>query len=132
MRLILGLIAGLLVGGATVALVETAGHMIFPPPPGVDLTDPAQLRTLMGRVPTGALVAVLIAWAAGVFAGGYAAARIARRGPWPAWAIGAALFGGAVWSMMMIPHPPWMIAGAVVLTIAFAWLAGRLGARGAA
>lgn len=129
LRLILGLIAGVLAGGIIVGVVETLSHVIFPPPPGLDVSDPAQLRSVMDQISLEAKIAVLVAWAGGTFAGGWVAAFIARRGQWPAWIVAAVLFGGSVWSMTMIPHPLWMIAGAVIVSIVFAWLGGRLGAR---
>lgn len=125
LRTIFGLAAGLVAGIVVVGLVESAGHMIFPPPPGANVSDPETLRAIMGDVPLGAKIAVLVAWAAGVFAGGGLAAFIARRA-WPAWAIGALLMAAGAWTMMLIPHPLWMWAGALAATGGAAYAAGRL------
>lgn len=128
-RLILGLVAGVLAGGLTVGIVETIGHAIFPPPPGVDASNPETLRTIIDQIPLGAKVAVIVAWGVGVLVGGIVAAMIARRGPMPAWWIGAILLGMGAWTMLMIPHPAWMWIAAIVTTIIAAYGAGRIGGR---
>ena len=129
MRAGFGILAGLLLGIAVVALVESAGHALFPPPAGIDPRSPASLRAIMGDVPLPAKIAVLIAWGAGVLAGGTLAGWIARGRAWPAYVIGAALLAMGAWTMAMIPHPWWMWAGALLITIAAAFAAGRLAAR---
>ena len=42
LRTALGVVLGLIVGLLIILAVEGVGHTIFPPPPGVNLTDPAQ------------------------------------------------------------------------------------------
>ncbi|MGE0046482.1 MAG: hypothetical protein AB7J28_02460 [Hyphomonadaceae bacterium] len=128
-RLILALVAGVLAGGVTVGVVETIGHMIFPPPPGLNAADPESIRSVMDQISLEAKVAVVVAWGLGVFVGGLVAALIARRGPYPAWWIGAILFGMAAWTMIMIPHPIWMWAAAIAVTLIASYLAGRIGGR---
>ena len=126
LRVVLGIIAGIFTGAIVIFLTESAGHLIFPPPSGVDFTDHEQARAAISRLHPGALVAVLVGWALGVFAGGWTAAFIARRGAWPAWAVAAVLLALAIWTMLMIPHPWWMWAGAILLTVSAGWLAGKL------
>ena len=128
-KTILGLVAGVLVAVALVFVLEMAGHMVFPPPADLNVRDPAQMATMIERLPIGAVLAVLIAWTLGAFGGGYVAAMIARRGPWPAWVIAAVLLIFSAMTMAMIPHPAWFMVAAVVLIAAAGWLAGRLGGR---
>jgi hypothetical protein len=124
-RLILGIIAGLIAAVITVALVETLGHMIYPPPPGVDVTDPAQLSAIMSTIPLGAKIAVLVAWAVGILVGGAVSIIIARK-TWPAWVVGGAvLLMGAI-TMYMIPHPLWMIIATPIVTVLAVILSIRL------
>lgn len=117
MKSALAVIAGLIVGVIVIMIVEAIGHMIYPPPEGVDLKDPAQLAAIMDSIPLGAKIAVLVAWGLGIFAGGVTAVKISGGKTWPAKAIAAILFAGAIATMFMIPHPVWMIAGAVVVTL---------------
>jgi hypothetical protein len=39
----LAVLAGVIVGGVVVGAVESVGHLIWPPPPGLDVSDPAAL-----------------------------------------------------------------------------------------
>lgn len=128
-RSILGLFVGLLCGVVVVAIAEGLGHLIFPPPPGIDVTKPDQLATIMDQIPLGAKIAVIVAWALGIFAGGAVAILVARRQSWPAWGVAAVLFGFSVYTMMIIPHPIWMMVSAVGVTLAGAFAAVRLFAR---
>jgi len=126
LRSILAVVAGVLVGAVVIFLTESLGHMIFPPPEGIDLKDPEQLKSIMKDIPLGAKLGVLAAWGAGVFAGGVAALLIARRWAPVAWVVAATLFTLAGVTMMAIPHPWWMIIGAVLVTCAGAVAAIKL------
>jgi hypothetical protein len=128
LRLILGPLAGLVALVATVFVIEGAGHMIFPPPPGTDLAKPEHLQSIIDRLPTGAVVAVLLAWAAGAFVGGAVAARLTGRAS-SAWLIGGAMLLAGMATMLQIPHPFWFQMAAVPAALVPAWLAGRLFSR---
>ena len=71
---LLAILAGAVGGFAIVAVVEGLGHTLYPPPPGTDLANPEQLRELFDKLPTGAIIAVLVAWGLGAFFGGSVAA----------------------------------------------------------
>lgn len=114
LRLVLGIIAGVVVGGVVVALVERAGHMVFPPPEGTNLKDPEALKAIMAQIPLGAKIAVLVAWFCGVFAGGTAARFITKGAPSSAWIVGGIFALFTAINLFMIPHPVWMIAGAII------------------
>ena len=68
-RIILGCVAGIVAAFMTVFVIEGAGHMLFPPPVGIDLKNPADLARLMDVVPFGAKLAVVIGWIVGAFIG---------------------------------------------------------------
>lgn len=124
-RSILGTIAGLVAAVVIVLVVESIGHLLFPPPPGTDLSNPETLAKIIDQLPFGALVFVMLAWIAGAFGGGAVAAAIARQS-WPAWIVGVLMLAGGLWSMIVIPHPMWMQAGLVPATLLPAWIAGQL------
>lgn len=117
-RSILGIVAGIFAGVLVIALVESLGHGIFPPPEGVDLKDPDALQSVMGQIPIGAKLAVLVAWGLGAFVGALVALRIGVGNAIAAWIVGAILFAFAVSTMMVIPHPLWMMIGAVIVYLA--------------
>lgn len=125
LRSILGVIAGIVAAFVIVLAVETAGHLIFPPPPGTDLADPEALAKIIDLLPIGALVFVMIAWIAGAFGGGAVAAAITRQ-PWAAWIVGVIMLAGGLWSMVAIPHPHWMKVGLLPATLLPAWVAGQI------
>jgi len=126
-RSILGVVAGIVAAVVVVGVVEAAGHLIFPPPPGIDLSDPEQLKTIMDKIPPGALVAVLVAWGAGSLAGGFTAAAIARRAHF----VHALIVGGiqcafGIITMLMIPHPLWFWFASIAIVVPTSYLGALL------
>jgi len=55
-RLFTGYVVGALafLAGIIISIVEATGHRFYPPPEGVDLSDPAALRAMMAEAPVGA------------------------------------------------------------------------------
>ncbi len=127
-RLLLGNLAGLVVAVAVVFFGELIGHSIYPPPPGTDLSNPETLNTLIEKLPVGAIVAVLVAWAAGAFIGGAVAARITGRQS-SAWIVGGAMLLAGIATMLNIPHPFWFQMASVPAALVPAFIAGRLFSR---
>jgi hypothetical protein len=125
LRLIMGVVLGVIVGAIVTAVVEGMGHTIFPPPAGVDLTDPAQLQTIMSRVPMEAKIAVLLAWFLGVLAGASSANLIAGRRALAGRIASLLIFCFAAWTMTSIPHPAWFVAAACAAILLAAFLADR-------
>ena len=64
-RTILGAVAGLVVAFFTIMLVELASHHAYPPPPGIDHNDTADMARLIGMLPFGALLMIVLAWVIG-------------------------------------------------------------------
>ncbi|MCB9665711.1 MAG: hypothetical protein H6732_16500 [Alphaproteobacteria bacterium] len=124
-------IAGIVLSGLVMMVMETFGHAIFPLPADLDPTDPDQLRAAMtaGRIPTGALVSVLVGWAVSSFLGGLAAGYVAERGWIAPLLVGAFLMLGGVAQFLMIPHPTWMIVGGTLCFIPLALAGGAVGQR---
>jgi hypothetical protein len=109
---------GVLAGALVIFIVENVGHLIFPPPSGLNLKDPAVLATVMDQIPMGAKIVVIVGWFLGIFAGGAAALYIGKRWAPVAWVVAGTLFAMAAITMLQIPHPWWMVAGAIVATLA--------------
>ena len=128
LRGLLGVVAGLIAGVAVTMLTEMVGHTVYPPPAGVDFNDPQVLKTIIGTIPLGAKIAVIVAWALGVFVGSAVAIVVAARQSWPAWVTAFVLFA-ALATMTYIPHPDWMLAAATLLTLASAIAAAYMWAR---
>lgn len=127
LKKLLGILAGMVAGGLTVGIVESVGHMIFPPPAGVNAADPEALATIMDQIPVGAKLAVIAAWAAGSLVAGWVAAKIAApAGMLPALVAGAVLLAGGLYSLVTIPHPVWMAALGILVPLPMAWAGARL------
>jgi len=125
-RNVLAVLAGLLVAGFTVFVVETIGHTVYPPPVGFDPTNPAGMAAIMGQAPFGALLFVIVAYACGACAGGAVAARLRPAAPIAhAITVGLVLTGAGVLNLLTIPHPVWMAIATAVVFVPAAWLGGR-------
>jgi hypothetical protein len=125
MRIVGAILAGAVIAMLCVAGIEMIGHLVFPPPPGTDLTDPAQVARLMENVPAAALAFVAAAWFIGALGGAWAANRIAGRAL-AGWVVVLLVLGAGLYTMIQIPHPGWMWAMAVALPLIAGWLAQRL------
>ena len=131
-RTILGATVGLVVAFFTIMLVELASHHVYPPPPGIDPGNTADMAKLIGMLPFGALLMIVLAWVIGAFDGGFVAGLIARKGHPRAAAIVPALMvmAGVVGMIVVMPaHPAWMAVAGLLLPIpaalAGAWIATR-------
>jgi hypothetical protein len=133
-RTVLAVVAGLLVALVAMVSVEFLAMQVWPPPQGLDLRTEADLARLVEMAPPAQKGMVVFGWALASFAGGWVAARLARRR-----AVGAAVtiailvVAGVLFNAANIPHPVWMTALGVLLPVPLAWMAARLaGARAAA
>ena len=125
MRIVLGVVAGLATAFVCVFAIEFVSHMIFPPPPGTDLTNPADMERLMQIISPTALALVAAAWFVGALLGAAVANALARRSL-AGWIVALLMICGAVLTMIDIPHPIWMWAAGILLPPIAGWLAQRL------
>lgn len=107
-------------------LVEWAGHQVYPPPPNLDYTDAAQMKSYVSTLPLGAFLFVLLAWFSGTVAGGLVACRVALDKPIVfASIIGTLMLVATIANLVTIPHPTWFSITAIVLIAAGTLLASR-------
>jgi len=121
---LIGVVAGIVVGVLIVAAVEAVGHTVFPPPPGLNMHDPEQLKSLMAKLPIGALLLVVVGWALGPLGGGFVAAKVAGTLR-AALSVGVLLTLAGVWTMVEIPHPIWMWVLGVLIPVPMAAVGAR-------
>jgi len=125
MRMAMGIIAGIVVAFLCVFVVEMIGHSLYPPPAGLDMTNPADQARVMEAMPVAAKAMVLAAWFLGALAGAWTANRIAGRSL-AGWVVALLVIAAGVVTMVMIPHPIGMWAGGILLPLIAAWIAQRL------
>lgn len=131
LRTVMAIVAGMVALVLVVALVQMLGHFLYPPPPNVDVTDPDQLNAMIGELPIGALVSVVIAWALGSLAGGFVAHRVANRHRLTAaLSVGGLMLALVIANLLMIPHPAWMAVAGLALPLPLAWLGARIAGMG--
>ena len=131
-RSILAVLAGMLSAFVVIACVQAVGVRIYPPPPGMDPRDTATFKNLMAQMPLGALLFVLLAYAAGSVVGGWVAARFAPRAKLThGMIVGAFLLGAGIMNMTVIPHPGWFWASAIAIYLLGAWSGARAAGSGA-
>lgn len=116
--------AGLGAAVVVVGVFEGAGHFLYPPPPGLDLTNPADQARMMESLPMAAKLAVVLAWFAGSLAGSWAALRVSGEAL-SAWLVAGAMVAMSLITTAMFPHPGWMIGAAILLPLLAAWLVIR-------
>jgi hypothetical protein len=119
-RSVLAVIAGFVAASVVMMVVESLNGRVFYPEMGKAaeaMTDREAIRALMASAPAGAFLVVLLGWALGSFAGGYLAARIARRSPvFHALLLGGLLTLAGIANNLMLPPPAWFwIASMLVL-----------------
>lgn len=128
-RTILGMLVGVVLAIAVIAAVEMLGHRFWPPPVGLDPTDPANeaaFAAFIAALPFAAKLTVLIAWLLGTFIGALAAAKIARHQTAAALLVALVVLSGVVGMIMKVPHPTWLSVAGLLLPIPIALLAVRL------
>ena len=127
-RAILGVLAGLVTMFVAIMCIEYLGHLVYPPPPGLNPMLTEDLSAIMATQPVAAKLFVVVAWVVGAFAGGWVAARISRR--WPravAVIVALVVMSGVVGMILQLPgHPRWMAVLGLLLPIPAALLAARL------
>ena len=127
-RELLAVVGGLAVAFLAIFAIEMLGHSLYPLPPDVDLTNPEALRAAAAAIPTAAYALVLMGWLIGACLGGFVAVKLIRGASTrPALIVGALILAGAIYNMVTMPHPVWMVVGAVLGIIPAALVGGGLG-----
>ncbi|GMQ82414.1 MAG: hypothetical protein BMS9Abin05_1866 [Rhodothermia bacterium] len=110
MRRALGIVAGLVTGFILVYVLEMIGHLIFPPPEGIEMMSREEITRIMAEIPFGGLVSVVIAWFFGTLGAAFVATRVGQDSTMTAaYIIGSFEIGFGAINFYSIPHPTWMI-----------------------
>lgn len=127
LRSVGAVIAGLILAALVVAAVEAVASKIYPLPAGVDPHSRDALKVSMAHAPVGALVMVLIAWAAATISGAWLAAKLAGRAqPTHGLIVGVILLIAGIANMLMLPHPLWMWVAGILMFLVGGYVGGKL------
>ena len=131
MRLIGGILVGLIAGVLALMAISYLGDLLFPMTTEVDANDPEQVTGAFSSAPLGAKLALLAALFGGAVVGGLVARRIAQlaAAAWPV-AILFTLFGIAI--IFFVTLPTWMQIALVIAPLLGGFIAGHGRARRAA
>jgi MFS family permease len=113
-RRTIGVVAGVVSALLIVGVVQAIGHRLFPLPARLDTNNIDDVRQMIGLMSGSALSFVLLAYFLGSFIGGWVGLRIAQWRVAP-WIVSLVILAGAIWSLVMIPHPLWVMVGCLVL-----------------
>lgn len=120
MRGVLGLLAGIVAGLASMMLAGFVGGLLYP----VETVAGGDVVAGLRAAPIGAQAAVLVSWFAGAF-GGAAAAKAVSGASWPGWTI-AGLLALVLAFIFLLPLPVWLQALAPVAPLLGGLLADLL------
>lgn len=124
-KAILAGLAGIVAAVAIVAGGEGLIHIMFPPPPGTDLSKPEDLARISDLMPVQAKAAVLGNWFLATLLGSALALKLSASA-WPFRLVPAVIIAGSIFSFVTIPHPAWMIVLGLVLPVVAASVAWRM------
>lgn len=130
LRKIVGGLAGVLAAFAVIMYVQYLGHLVIPPPAGMDPADPDSIRAAMAGMPISAFVFVLLSYFSGAFVGSFVATWLGGvRAITGAIVVGALVFAATVANLAMIPHPLWFMIVALAGIPLAAWAGGKIAPR---
>ncbi|HEX7680943.1 MAG TPA: hypothetical protein VF713_22595 [Thermoanaerobaculia bacterium] len=119
-------IVGMIVAFLLVFGAEAISHQIYPPPPGMNMRDMAQVKAFVATLPMPALLIVLAGHLIATFVATWTAAKIAR-GPMAGFIVGALLLAAGIVNAFMIPQPVWFSIASFVIYIGATWVGARAG-----
>ena len=127
LKLILGVVAGVVVIMAVVVGGEFALHALFPIPMP-DPKDAEAVKAAMASAPMGSKIGLIVVYFIAAFGAAFVSAKVAAK----------QLAGGVVTGLMaaltlsnffMLPHPIWMVVASLVLILAGGWFGAKAGAK---
>lgn len=120
-------IVGYIVGSTiNMGLIQLNMQVLFPPAPGIDVSDPLQFNGYIATLPSVAFLVVLVAHLGQSFVGAWVAARLGASHPMIlAMSIGVLSLAGGIIAMTMIEGPAWLMIE-LPLYLVVAWAAGNM------
>ena len=126
-RNVAAIIGGIAIAFLTVMLVDMLNHSIYPPPPGLDFTDPDAIRPYLDTLPIGAFLLIMASSMVAAFVGTLVAIYVGTIQPRNcAIIVGGMVFAATVANFIAIPHPMWLAVATLLGVVVSAWAAMRI------
>lgn len=123
-RNVAAIIGGIAIAFVTVMLIDMLNHMIYPPPAGLDFSDPEAIRPYLDTLPIGAFLLIMASSVVAAFVGTLFACLVGTIRPQNcAVIVGGMVFAATVANFIMIPHPLWLAIATLLGVVVSAWLA---------
>jgi len=121
-RNVMAFVIGVVTAFVTVYLINKASHIVYPPPAGLDFTNPDAIRPYLATLPIGAFLFILASSVVAAFVGTLVACFIGTSKPRTfGTVIGGFVFAASVANFIAIPHPHWLslatLAGIILSTL---------------
>jgi len=126
LRKILSVIAGILVGGLGIMMIQAISGEIYPWPEGLDYNDKDAFAAFVSTLPVGAFLMVILSYIVGSFFGGMTATAVAKEKYSSALIVGFALTIAGVMNAMAIPQPMWVSIVSILVFIPFAFFGAKI------
>ena len=126
-RNVIAIIAGIGTAFLTVMLIDRVNYMVFPPPAGLDFSDPTAIEPYLATLPIGAFLFILASSVVAAFVGTLVAGYAGKIKPfYCAVIVGGMVFAATVANFIATPHPLWLSIATLLGVVVSAWLAMRL------
>ena len=124
MKSVIAAIAGLIVAFIVVGGITAISHVVYPPPPGINMEKPETICEHIHEIEMMSMVFVIFAHFVGILAGNLVARLITKGNKAPGLAIGGLMIVATIVNLFMIPcHPTWFMV-ADIITVLVAALIG--------
>lgn len=108
LRIILGVIAGIIAGSVCVWGVETVNHILHPYPAGMKANDMEAFKSYIENLPFLGKFMVIVGYALGALVSGFISTKIAKNGkPTAAIICGLIFLSFTIYNMIVLPTPIW-------------------------
>lgn len=129
-RKILATLAGLVIGGAMIAMLEAVSHSMFDTGNAPDPSDADAYNLFVEGLPIGALLSIPIIYLIGTLVGGFAASKLVKsQTSIPTWVCGILFSLAAANAVVQFPGPIWQSILMIVAPIAGALIGHKLASR---
>lgn len=122
LRVILGVVGGIIAGSLCIWGVETLNHILHPYPAGMKANDMEAFKSYIENLPFLGKFMVIVGYAVGALVSGFVSTKIAKNGkPTAAVICGLIFLSFTIYNMMVLPTPIWFwILGILVWTLVLA------------